>query len=470
MSAYDYDFFVIGAGSGGVRCSRMAASYGARVGIAEDRYLGGTCVNVGCVPKKLFVYASHYGEEFAASRGYGWSEVAPTFDWQRLRDNKNTEIERLNGVYGKLLEGAGVTLHDGTARLADAHTVVITAKDGKETRVTTDKVLIATGSWPHMPDVPGIEHAVNSNEMFFLENLPKRAAVVGGGYIAVEFAGILHGLGVETTLIYRGPLFLRGFDADVRAFVTHEMRAKGIELRLETDVASIEKQDDGTLRLHFANESAAGVDAEMEGETGTLDVDLALYATGRRPLVEGLGLEDVGVELTRNGAVAVNDDFQTSVDNIYALGDVIDRFQLTPVAITEGMALAKTLFAGEPTSVDYDSIPTAVFCQPNIGTVGMTEEQARERCSEIAVYESVFRAMKQTLAGGTERTMMKLIVDSATDRVVGAHMVGPEAGEIIQGIGIAMKAGATKAHFDATVGIHPTSAEEFVTMRTAVRN
>jgi glutathione reductase (NADPH) len=468
MSTYDYDLFVIGAGSGGVRAARMSSTYGARVGIAEDRYLGGTCVNVGCVPKKLFVYASHYGEDFEQSRGFGWTPGAADFDWTTLRTNKDAEIARLNGIYGNLLSNAGVTLHEGRARLEDAHTVVITAADGGETRVTTDKVLIATGSWPFMPDIPGIEHAVTSNEMFYLDALPKRAVVVGGGYIAVEFAGILHGLGVETTLVYRGPLFLRGFDSDVRAFVADEVRKKGIDLRFDTDVTRIEETGDG-LTLHLAGPSAHGDDSDLEGESGTLDVDLVLYATGRRPLVDGLGLEEAGVELDRKGAVIVDDHFRTSAENIYALGDVIDRVQLTPVAITEAMAIAATLFRDTPTTVDYESIPTAVFCQPNIGTVGLTEEQARERHGEVAVYESVFRPMKLTLAGGEEKTFMKLIVDSASDRVVGAHMVGPDAGEITQGLGIALKAGATKAQFDATVGIHPTAAEEFVTMREPVR-
>ena len=458
MSVYDYDFFVIGAGSGGVRASRMAASYGARVGIAEDRYLGGTCVNVGCVPKKLFVYASHYAEDFHDAQGFGWSATEPNFDWTTLRENKNNEIARLNGIYGSLLGNAGVALHEGRASLVDAHTLCIRSADGSEETVTADKILIATGGWPFVPaDLKGIEHAVTSNEMFHLETFPRRAVVVGGGYIAVEFAGILNGLGVETTLIYRGALFLRGFDAGVRTFVADELRKKGIELRFDSQIREIEKLDGGSLRAH------------LDGEK-VLDTDLIMYATGRRPHVEGLGLENAGVELNEKGAIVVDDAFRTSTDNIYALGDVIDRVQLTPVAITEGMAVARTLFADAPTTVDYDTIPTAVFCQPNIGTVGWTEEEARERLGKIAVYESEFRPMKLTMTGGEERTLMKLIVDSETDRVVGAHMVGPDAGEIIQGLGVALKAGATKAQFDATVGIHPTAAEEFVTMRESVRN
>ncbi len=453
MADFDYDLFVIGAGSGGVRASRMAASYGARVGIAEERYLGGTCVNVGCVPKKLFVYAAHYREDFHDAEAYGWDAVTPGFTWQRLRDNKDAEIQRLNGVYGRLLGDAGVSLHEGRARLLDPHTVAI-----GNAEVRARHILIATGSWPFVPDIPGAEFAVTSNEMFHLDALPERAAVVGGGYIAVEFAGILAGLGVETTLIYRGPLFLRGFDDGVRAFVAEEISKKGVKLLFDTDVKRIEQRAPGDLRLHLDGAASS-----------TLDAGLVLYATGRRPLIEGLGLEAAGVELDERGAIRVDEAFRTSVPHILALGDVIDRYQLTPVALAEGMAVARDLFRGEPAKVDYDAIPTAVFCQPNIGTVGPTEEQAREKFGEIKVFESVFRPMKHTMTGSEERTLMKLIVRSSDDRVVAAHMVGPDAGEIIQGLGVAIKAGATKAHFDATVGIHPTAAEEFVTMREPVR-
>ena len=471
MSAYDYDLFVIGAGSGGVRASRMAAGYGARVGIAEDRYLGGTCVNVGCVPKKLFVYASHFADDFHDAQGFGWSAAQPSFDWKTLRENKNNEIARLNGIYGNLLGNAGVTLHEGRASLIDAHTIAIRAADGSEDTVTSDKILIATGSWPFVPqDIKGIEHAVTSNEMFHLETLPNRAIVVGGGYIAVEFAGILNGLGVDTTLVYRGPMFLRGFDAGVRTFVADELAKKGIDLRFDTDIREIEKLADGRLRAHLGAGSSQIDESATDGEQSILEADLIMYATGRRPLIGGLGLERAGVELDQQGAIVVDDHFKTSADNIYALGDVIDRVQLTPVAITEGMAVARTLFADEPTRVDYDTIPTAVFCQPNIGTVGWTEEEARRQLDDVVVYESVFRPMKLTMTGGEERTLMKLIVDRKTDRVVGAHMVGPDAGEIIQGLGVALKAGATKAQFDATVGIHPTAAEEFVTMREPARS
>ncbi len=452
MAEFDYDLFVIGAGSGGVRASRMAAGYGGRVGIAEERYLGGTCVNVGCVPKKLFVYAAHYSEDFHDAHSYGWDAVDPAFTWQRLRDNKDAEIKRLNGIYGKLLADAGVTLHEGRARLLDAHTVAI----GKA-EVRARHILIATGSWPYVPEIPGAQHAVTSNEMFHLESLPSRAAVVGGGYIAVEFAGILAGLGVTTTLIYRGPMFLRGFDDGIRSFVAEEVRKKGVELRFDTEVKAIEQIASGGLRLQL----------EGPGES-TLDTGLVLYATGRRPLVEGLGLENAGVELDERGAVRVDEHFRTSAPSILALGDVIDRYQLTPVAIAEGMAVAKDLFQEIPARVDYEAIPTAVFCQPNIGTVGPTEAEARERFGQIEVFESVFRPMKHTMTGSGERTMMKLIVRGSDDRVVAAHMVGPEAGEITQGLAVAIKAGATKAQFDATIGIHPTAAEEFVTMREPV--
>ncbi|TVS17879.1 MAG: glutathione-disulfide reductase [Gammaproteobacteria bacterium] len=453
MADFDYDLFVIGAGSGGVRASRMAASYGARVGIAEERYLGGTCVNVGCVPKKLFVYAAHYQEDFHDAEAYGWDAVTPGFTWQRLRDNKDAEIQRLNGVYGRLLSDAGVSLYEGRARLIDSHTIAI-----GNAEVRARHILIATGSWPFVPDIPGSEFAVTSNEMFHLDALPDRAAVVGGGYIAVEFAGILAGLGVETSLIYRGPLFLRGFDDGIRAFVAEQISKKGVKLLFETDVKRIEQRALGDLRLHLDG-----------AEPPTLDAGLVLYATGRRPLVEGLGLEAAGVELDERGAISVDGAFRTSVPHILALGDVIDRYQLTPVALAEGMAVARDLFKNEPAKVDYDAIPTAVFCQPNIGTVGPTEVQARERFGDISVFESVFRPMKHTMTGSEERTLMKLIVRSSDDRVVAAHMVGPDAGEIIQGLGVAIKAGATKAHFDATVGIHPTAAEEFVTMREPVR-
>jgi glutathione reductase (NADPH) len=449
--SYDYDLFVIGAGSGGVRAARMSAGYGARVAVAESTYLGGTCVNVGCVPKKLFVYGSHFHEEFEDAAAYGW-DVSPTgFDWPRLRDNKTREIERLNGVYASLLEKAGVETKWGHARIAGPNTV---AMDGQT--FTAEHILIATGSWPAVPDVPGRELAITSNEAFYLESFPKRVVVVGGGYIAVEFAGIFKGLGANVELLYRRDLFLRGFDDGVRQFVANELAQKDIGLRFNTNVARIEAVD-GRRRVHLV-------------EGGSLDADLVLYATGRTPKTGDLGLETVDVALNERGGIVVDEFYRTSVPGIYALGDVIDNVQLTPVAIAEGMCVSANLFTDRPASrVNYENIPTAVFCQPNIGTVGPTETEARERYPDLAVFESEFRPMKHTLTGRQERTFMKLLVDGASDRVVGAHMVGPEAGEIVQGIGVAITAGATKAHFDQTIGIHPTAAEEFVTMREPAR-
>lgn len=450
MSEYDFDLFVIGVGSGGVRAARMSSTYGARVATAEDKFMGGTCVNVGCVPKKLMVYASHFHEDYANAEGFGWSEVKPEFDWPKLIENKNKEIRRLNGIYQGLLDNAGVTHFDGRARIVDAHHISIGDKV-----ISTESILIATGGWPVVPEFPGSEHVITSNEAFFLEQLPKRSLVVGGGYIAVEFAGIFGGLGSQSHLSYRGPLFLRGFDSDVREFVAEELGKKNVQLHFNSNVERIEKNPDGSLKVSF-----------KQGEP--LEVDLVMYATGRKPAVEDIGLENVNVALQENGAVIVDEQFRTSEPNIFALGDVTDKIQLTPVAIKEAMAFAQTQYLGKPTVMDYDGIATAVFCQPNIGTVGLSEEQASEKYGEVDVYLSSFKAMKHTLSGSDERSMMKIIVDRESDRVVGVHMVGAEAGEIIQGIAIAMKAGATKAVFDATVGIHPTSAEEFVTMREPV--
>tara|TARA_B110000240_G_scaffold95252_1_gene107964 strand:+ start:1446 stop:2804 length:1359 start_codon:yes stop_codon:yes gene_type:complete len=450
MSEYDFDLFVIGVGSGGVRAARMSSTYGARVATAEDKFMGGTCVNVGCVPKKLMVYASHFHEDYANAEGFGWSEVKPEFDWPKLIENKNKEIRRLNGIYQGLLDNAGVIHFDGRARIVDAHHISIGDKV-----ISTESILIATGGWPVVPEFPGSEHVITSNEAFFLEQLPKRSLVVGGGYIAVEFAGIFGGLGSQSHLSYRGPLFLRGFDSDVREFVAEELGKKNVQLHFNSNVERIEKNPDGSLKVSF-----------KQGEP--LEVDLVMYATGRKPAVDDIGLENVNVALQENGAVIVDEQFRTSEPNIFALGDVTDKIQLTPVAIKEAMAFAQTQYLGKPTVMDYDGIATAVFCQPNIGTVGLSEEQAREKYGEVDVYLSSFKAMKHTLSGSDERSMMKIIVDRESDRVVGVHMVGAEAGEIIQGIAIAMKAGATKAVFDATVGIHPTSAEEFVTMREPV--
>lgn len=451
MSEYDFDLLVIGAGSGGVRAARMAAGYGAKVGICEDRYLGGTCVNVGCVPKKLFVYASSFSELFHEAQGFGWSVKGTDFNWDTLINNKNHEISRLNGVYEKLLKNSGVTLFDGKGTFVDEHTVSVNG-----THHTAERIIIATGGWPNVPDIPGKEHIITSNEAFFLDDLPEIITIVGGGYIAVEFAGIFNGLGVETHLIYRGDMFLRGFDDDIRKHLFDEMQKKGVHIHLQTNIASIaENGDSYSLTLE------SGV---------SLISNKVMYATGRIPNTEGLGLENTGVELNDKGAIVVNKEFQTTVDNIYAIGDVIDRVQLTPVALAEGMYLARNFYQQDLLrEVDYENIPTAVFSQPNIGTVGLTEEQAREQFGDVDIYLSRFTPMKLSLTDVDEKTLMKLIVDKGSNKVLGVHMVGPDAGEIIQGIAIAIKAGATKEDFDRTIGIHPTAAEEFVTMREPSR-
>jgi glutathione reductase (NADPH) len=449
MPDYDFDLFTIGAGSGGVRASRMSASYGARVAVAEERYLGGTCVNVGCIPKKLLSYAAHFHEDFEDAAGFGWSVGASSFDWNALIANKDKEIARLNGIYRSLLKNAGCTLFEGRARIVDPHTVEVLGR-----RYSAKYILVATGGWPVVPDVPGKALAVTSNEAFYLPRKPERAVVVGGGYIAVEFASIFNGLGVATTELYRGPLFMRGFDRDIRTTLAEEMRKKGVDLRFDADVMRLDKAGDRIVATL--------------NDGSRIEADIVMYATGRAPNSSGIGLEEIGVERRWNGAIAVDDYFRTNVPSIYAIGDVTDRLQLTPVAIAEAMALSRTLFRGEPTMMDYADIPTAVFSHPNVGTVGLTEEMAREHCGPVDIYRTSFRALKHTLSGRDERTMMKLIVQRSTDRVVGCHMVGPDAGELIQGLGIALKCGATKAQFDATVGIHPTAAEEFVTMRTPV--
>jgi len=446
MASYDLDLFVIGAGSGGVRAARIAAGHGASVAIAEEYRYGGTCVIRGCVPKKLFVYASHFAEDFEDAAAYGWSVGDVSFDWPTLVANKDTEIDRLNAIYIRLLDNAGVRRYDARASLVDAHTV----KVGEET-VTAERILIAAGGRPALPDIPGIEHAITSNEAFHLESLPAHITVVGGGYIAVEFAGIFHGLGREVTQLYRGEQILRGFDADVRHHLADQMRRKGIDLRTELNVRAIEKSDAG-LRLHLTDDSV-------------LETGLVMFATGRVPNTEGLNLHDVGVACDEDGGIVVDGWSQTSVDCIYAVGDITNRIQLTPVAIMEGHAFADTVYGGRPRQPDHHDVPSAVFSQPSIGTVGLTEDQARARHGEVDIYKSTFRPMRHTLSGRDEQTLMKLIVEPLTDRVVGCHVVGPDAAEIVQGIGIAIKCGATKAQFDATVGIHPTAAEELVTMR-----
>lgn len=448
---FDYDLFVIGAGSGGVRAARMAANKGKKVAVAEERYLGGTCVNVGCVPKKLFVYASQFPELFHASKGFGWNQAEqPTLDWPTLRDNKTAEIERLNGIYQTLIDNSGADLFNGRATVVGPQQVAI---NGKTYRVRT--ILVATGGWPFIPDFPGSEHAVSSNEMFFLDQLPKTAVIVGGGYIAVEFAGILNGLGVETHLVYRGSNLLKSFDHEMSDKITGGMRNKGVNIHLHTQITNIDKNADG-LYVNFAS-----------GES--MSAELVLYATGRTANTAGLGLENAGIELRKDGSIPVDENFCTSEPSIYALGDVIDRVQLTPVAIQEAMVLVDALYGDGLACIDYDNIPKAVFCQPELGTVGLGEEAARAKYAAISVYTSDFKPMIQTLGGGNDRITMKLVVDQESNKVIGCHMVGDHAAEIIQGMGIALKAGATKAHFDATVGIHPSAAEEFVTMREPTR-
>ncbi|MGZ9711106.1 glutathione-disulfide reductase [Glaciimonas sp. GNP009] len=447
--SFDFDLFVIGAGSGGVRAARFAASFGARVAVAESRYLGGTCVNVGCVPKKLLVYSAHFSEDFGQASGFGWTTDKPKFDWTTLIANKDREIHRLNDIYRSLLVNSGVTLMEGHARLIDPHTVEI-----NDQRFSAANILIATGGWPHVPDIPGKELAITSNEAFFLKELPRRVLVVGGGYIAVEFASIFHGLGAETRLVYRGEKILRGFDGSVRQHLHEELVKKGLSLEYNADIARIDKQDDDSLCVTLKDGSQ-------------IITDCVFYATGRRPMLDNLGLENTAVALDDKGFIKVDDEYRTTEPSVLALGDVIGRVQLTPVALAEGMAVARRLFRPEEyRPVDYKMIPTAVFSLPNIGTVGLSEEEARSAGHNVTIFESRFRPMKLSFSTSDEKTLMKLIVDADTDKVLGCHMVGPEAGEIIQGIAVALKAGATKRVFDDTIGIHPTSAEEFVTLRT----
>ncbi|CAB3789676.1 glutathione-disulfide reductase [Pararobbsia alpina] len=449
--SFDFDLFVIGAGSGGVRTARFAAGFGARVAVAESRYLGGTCVNVGCVPKKMLVYGAHYSEDLEQAQAYGWSAGEPAFDWPTLITHKNAAITRLNEVYRDLLTQCGVKLFEGHARLVDPHTVEINGE-----RFSAEHLLLATGTWPTVPDIPGKEHAITSNEAFFLEALPRRAAVIGAGYIAVEFASIFNGLGVLTSEICRRDLFLRGFDRGIREHLREELTKKGVDLRFKTQVTRIDKQADGSLALTLDDGS-------------TLETDLVMFATGRVPKLDDLGLENTRVELDERGFIRVDEHYVTTEPSILALGDVIGRVQLTPVATAEGMAVARRLFKPEQyRPVDYRRIPTAVFSLPSIGTVGLTEDEALLDGHNITVYESRFGTLKLALTDSNEKTMMRLIVDADTDEVLGVHMVGADAGEIIQGMAIALKAGATKRMFDDTIGIHPTSAEEFVTMRTPV--
>lgn len=461
MTDFDFDLFVIGGGSGGVRAARFAAQRGARVALAESGRMGGTCVNVGCIPKKLYSYGAHYAEAFEEARGYGWQlPGAPRLDWDALKARRAQEISRLNGIYEGLMTGAGVRRLQGHGRLLDAHTVDVTAPDGGRSRHRARHILLATGGTPVRPELPGHELIVTSDDMFDLPRFPRHLVVVGGGYIGCEMASIFHGLGAQVTLLYRGEQILRGFDDEVRDFAAAELRKAGIDLRVRTEVTRIEAAPDGTRRLTL-------------NDGGVLQADVVLYAVGRRPNVAGLGLEAVGVRMTASGAIAVDEHFATAVPGLYALGDVRGGLELTPVALAEAMALVDHLFGPLPgqarRTMDYEHIPTAVFTHPPIGTVGLTEAQARARVGTIRVYRSDFRPLKHTLSGRDERCLVKLIVDDASDRVLGLHMVGADAGEIVQGFAVALKCGATKAQFDATLGIHPTSAEEFVTLRDVTR-
>jgi len=450
LAKYDYDLFVIGAGSGGVRAARLAAMTGARVAVAEEHRVGGTCVIRGCVPKKFMVYASEFSQAFKAAEGFGWSHCDMTFDWAKFLDAKDVEIARLSGIYVNNLQNAGADIVHERAELLDAHTVKLTPTNKT---VTADKILIATGGRPTVPqDLPGIEHAITSNEAFHLPELPKRIMIVGGGYIAVEFAGIFNGLGVDTCLMYRGANILRGFDNDVRSHLTGEIEKRGIKVILGAEHTRIEKTDKGTFLNHLTN-------GHVE------ETDVVMYATGREPYTAGLGLEKAGVKLNERGAVVVDEFSRTSVDNIWAVGDVTDRINLTPVAIREGAAFAATVFGDTPTSFDHDTVASAVFSQPPIGSVGLTEAEARHTHGKVDIYRAVFRPMKTTFYGGDERMLMKLVVDAASQKVLGCHVVGPDAPEMIQMAAIAIKLGVTKQQWDSTCAVHPTAAEELVTMR-----
>jgi glutathione reductase (NADPH) len=447
MPQYDFDMFTIGAGSGGVASSRRAGSYGARVAICEDDRVGGTCVLRGCVPKKLLVYGSHFRHEFEDAAGYGWTVPEPKMDWKKLQAAKDKELDRLNSVYKRLLRDSGVQLIEGRGRVVDPHTVEVAGK-----RYTAANILIATGSRAYMPELMGIEHAITSDGALSLPELPRRVIIVGGGYIAVEFAGIFNALGAKVTMLIRGDTLLRGFDDDVRSFLTQEMRKKGVDIRSEIFVRDLERRSDGTLSV-------------LTKTGDTLEADTVLFATGRVPNTRGIGLEEVGVKLTPRGAVEVDAGSRSSVESIYAVGDVTDRINLTPVAIGEGRALAETLFNNNPMRMDHAGVPSAVFSQPPVCTVGLTELEARELHGQVDVYVSSFKPMKFTLSGRDERTMMKVVAERASGRVLGFHMVGQDAPEIVQGLAVALKCGVTKKQLDSTVGIHPTAAEEFVTMR-----
>jgi glutathione reductase (NADPH) len=448
-ATYDYDLFVIGGGSGGVRASRVAAAHGARVGLAEEHKLGGTCVIRGCVPKKLLVYGAHFAEDLADARRFGWDVPDCEFSWPTLRDNVLAEVDRLEGIYGGILENNHVEVHAQRAVITGPNEV--TLADG--VTVTAATILVATGSWPFVPqDVPGAEHGVTSNEIFHLEQLPRRAVIAGGGYIANEFAGILHELGAHVTIVNRGDTILRGYDEQIRDRLLQISVMKGIQFLFNAPFERVERAEDGVLTIYLKGHEP-------------IEADMLLWAVGRNPNTVGLGLEDVGVKLGRNGAILVDEDNQSSVPSIYAIGDVTDRVQLTPVAIREGQAFADTLYGGKPTRVDYKNIPSAVFSHPPIGGVGLTEGEARNRLGSYKTYTADFRPMKNVLAGRNERALYKMIVDGMTGQVVGLHMIGPDAPEILQAAAVAVKAGLTKSQFDETIALHPTMSEELVLMR-----
>lgn len=448
MQKFDYDLLTIGAGSGGVRASRFAAGYGARVAVIEEQYLGGTCVNVGCIPKKLMSYAAHFQDDFHDSRNYGWSLGSKSFDWNTLLLNKDKEIARLNQVYDNLLRKSGVSILNGHATILDAHTVSVAGKT-----VSAKFILVATGGKSVVPDFSGAELGITSDGFFEMKGLPEYTVVVGGSYIAVELASILNGLGSKVTLLYRGAQLLRTMDGDLGVVLAREMEKKGIKFMFSTDIASIDLID--------------GRKSVMLNTGEQLDADCILFATGRRPNSDRLGLEALGVSMQTDGAIVVDAEFRTNIKSILAIGDVTGRIQLTPVALHEGMVVAANLFGGASSRMSYENVPTAVFSHPNVATVGLGESEARISHLNVQIFKSEFKPLKHTVSGSSERVFMKLVVDGDTDRVLGVHMVGAEAAEIVQGFTVALQCGATKAQFDAAIGIHPSTAEEFVTMRTA---
>ncbi len=448
MPEFDYDLFTIGAGSGGVRASRVSAGYGARVAVAEEYRVGGTCVIRGCVPKKMLVYGAHFAEDLEDAKHFGWDIGSHTFDWIKLRDNVLGDVDRLNGIYTQTLENAGVEVIHQRATISGPHEV--TLADG--TKKTAAKILVATGARPHVPSCPGHELGITSNEAFHLDAIPRRILIAGAGYIANEFAGIFHQFGAKVTLINRTDQLLRGYDESLRDRLLQISIMKGIDFRFHADFQGIEKTDEGCLRVSMTGHEP-------------IDVDAVMFATGRVPNVEGLGLQEIGVELDDKNAIKVDDQSRTSLDHIYAIGDVTNRVQLTPVAIREGQAFADTVFGNNPHTVDYGCIPSAVFSHPPLAGVGLTEAQAKQQLGSVKVYESVFRPMKNVVAHRSERSLYKMVCDGVTDRVVGIHMIGPDAPEIMQAAAVAVKAGLTKADFDATVAIHPTMAEELVLLK-----